>query len=228
MTCWFTLMVDAMPGQIYLQGTLALIKPDAFQRRIEIEEIILKEGGLDHLRASQWLCDLICILMLVVIDQWHPPILSWGFRLVDKKRLRFTRELAEEFYQDHAEKPFFRLAIDIKSTTFDAIFVQVADRVHDQRGLHGACFGKVSHKNTLKTGCWVLTWKWFQQNQIRPDGIEYWRKLIGPKRFSELLGAFNCSHSQSVSFKGFWSKKDSAKKYSRTVWGPWWRLKVPL
>ena len=26
------------------QGTLALIKPDAFQRRIEIEEIILKEG----------------------------------------------------------------------------------------------------------------------------------------------------------------------------------------
>ena len=52
MTCWFTLMVDAMPGQIYLQGTLALIKPDAFQRRIEIEEIILKEGGLDHLRAS--------------------------------------------------------------------------------------------------------------------------------------------------------------------------------
>ena len=27
-----------------LQGTLALIKPDAFQRRIEIEEIILKEG----------------------------------------------------------------------------------------------------------------------------------------------------------------------------------------
>ena len=53
MTCWFTLKVDAMPGQIYLQGTLALIKPDAFQRRIEIEEIILKEGGRDHLRASQ-------------------------------------------------------------------------------------------------------------------------------------------------------------------------------
>ena len=28
----------------HFQGTLALIKPDAFQRRIEIEEIILKEG----------------------------------------------------------------------------------------------------------------------------------------------------------------------------------------
>ena len=49
MTCWFTLMVDAMPGQIYLQGTLALIKPDAFQRRIEIEEIILKEGEIIYL-----------------------------------------------------------------------------------------------------------------------------------------------------------------------------------
>ena len=65
---------------MHLQGTLALIKPDAFQRRIEIEEIILKEG----------------------------------FRLVDKKRLRFTRELAEEFYQEHEAKPFFRLESAIR------------------------------------------------------------------------------------------------------------------
>ena len=34
---------------MHLQGTLALIKPDAFQRRIEIEEIILKEGGIIYL-----------------------------------------------------------------------------------------------------------------------------------------------------------------------------------
>ena len=27
---------------------------------------------------------------------------------MDKKRLRFTRELAEEFYSEHADKPFFR------------------------------------------------------------------------------------------------------------------------
>ena len=32
-----------------MQGTLALIKPDAFQRRIEIEEIILKEGEIINL-----------------------------------------------------------------------------------------------------------------------------------------------------------------------------------
>jgi len=89
---------------------LALIKPDAFQRRIEIEEIILKEG----------------------------------FRLVDKKRLRFTRELAEEFYQDHAEKPFFRSLIEYMTS--------------------GDCMALVLG---------------------RPDGIEYWRKLIGPKRVSE-------------------------------------------
>ena len=29
-----------------LEGTLAIIKPDAFSRRIEIEEIIMKEGFL--------------------------------------------------------------------------------------------------------------------------------------------------------------------------------------
>ena len=61
-----------------LQGTLAIIKPDAMARRIEIEEIIMKEG----------------------------------FVLVDKKRLRFTRELAEEFYQEHKKTTFFKDLID--------------------------------------------------------------------------------------------------------------------
>ena len=58
-----------MPGEVSgmptLEGTLAIIKPDAFHRRIEIEEIILKEG----------------------------------FVLVDKKKMRFSKELASEFYQ---------------------------------------------------------------------------------------------------------------------------------
>jgi len=92
------------------EGTLALIKPDAFQRRIEIEEIILKEG----------------------------------FRLVDKKRLRFTRELAEEFYQEHEDKPFFRSLIEYMTS--------------------GDCMALVLG---------------------RPDGIDHWRRLIGPTRVSE-------------------------------------------
>jgi len=92
------------------EGTLALIKPDAFQRRIEIEEIILKEG----------------------------------FRLVDKKRLRFTRELAEEFYQEHEDKPFFRALIEYMTS--------------------GDCMALVLG---------------------RPDGIDHWRRLIGPTRVSE-------------------------------------------
>ena len=61
-----------------LQGTLAIIKPDAMARRIEIEEIIMKEG----------------------------------FVLVDKKRMTFTRELAEEFYEEHENKHFFPDLID--------------------------------------------------------------------------------------------------------------------
>eukprot|EP00090_Calanus_glacialis_P010457 TRINITY_DN18842_c0_g1_i1.p1 TRINITY_DN18842_c0_g1~~TRINITY_DN18842_c0_g1_i1.p1 ORF type:complete len:220 (+),score=63.19 TRINITY_DN18842_c0_g1_i1:28-687(+) len=71
-------MSDSDEDMPKLQGTLAIIKPDAMARRIEIEEIIMKEG----------------------------------FVLVDKKRLRFTRELAEEFYQEHKNKPFFKDLID--------------------------------------------------------------------------------------------------------------------
>ena len=61
-----------------LEGTLAIIKPDAYTRRIEIEEIIMKEG----------------------------------FLLDDKKRLKFTRELAEEFYEEHKYEHFFPSLID--------------------------------------------------------------------------------------------------------------------
>ena len=61
-----------------LEGTLAIIKPDAYTRRIEIEEIIMKEG----------------------------------FLLVEKKRLRFTRELAEDFYTEQRGEPFFRELVD--------------------------------------------------------------------------------------------------------------------
>ena len=61
-----------------LEGTLAIIKPDAYPRRIEIEEIIMKEG----------------------------------FLLVDKKRLKFTKELAMELYDEHKDKPFFPELID--------------------------------------------------------------------------------------------------------------------
>ena len=57
-----------------LEGTLALIKPDAYPRRIEIEEVIMKEG----------------------------------FLLVDKKRLKFTKELAEEFYEEHKKQAFLQ------------------------------------------------------------------------------------------------------------------------
>ena len=64
------------------QGTLALIKPDAFHRRIEIEEIILNEG----------------------------------FRLVDKKRLRFTRELAEEFYRELKDEETFGALVSPSSS----------------------------------------------------------------------------------------------------------------
>ena len=61
-----------------LEGTLAIIKPDAYARRIEIEEIIMKEG----------------------------------FLLVEKKRLKFTRELAEEFYEEQSKEPHFQALID--------------------------------------------------------------------------------------------------------------------
>ena len=89
----------------HFQGTLALIKPDAFQRRIEIEEIILKEGD------RTGICKNFSISWFVEEEtSWVDAfiIIFSGFRLVDKKRLRFTRELAEEFYSQHSDKPFFR------------------------------------------------------------------------------------------------------------------------
>ena len=82
----------------------------------------------------------------------------------------------------------------------------------------------------------------FQLNQPRPDGIDHWRRLIGPTRFywkfntsSSDQGIYGLGHVYYNSlnfvcfrFKGFWSKEDSSKKYSRTVWRSCWWLKVLL
>ena len=97
-------------GSPRLEGTLALIKPDAYPRRIEIEELIMKEG----------------------------------FLLVDKKRLKFTKELAEEFYEEHKGKVFFKDLIQFM-TSGDCMAM---------------CLG-------------------------RENGIEHWRKLIGPTKVSD-------------------------------------------
>lgn len=88
---------------------MALIKPDAFHRRIEIEEIILNEG----------------------------------FRLVDKKRLRFTRELAEEFYREIKDEETFSALVTLlsllpTSQSFPASSPRSPGGAHDERRLHGA------------------------------------------------------------------------------------------
>ena len=69
----------------------------------------------------------------------------------------------------------------------------------------------------------------FQLNQPRPNGIDHWRSLIGPTRFYWNLLKSHQSHSLTVvcfQFKGFWSKEEGAKKYSRTVWWSWRWFKV--
>ena len=101
---------------------MALIKPDAFHRRIEIEEIILNEG----------------------------------FRLVDKKRLRFTRELAEEFYREIKDEE-----------TFSAL-VTLHTRLQRHHSDH-----QVEHMTSGDCMALVLA---------RLDGIQHWRTLIGPTR----------------------------------------------
>ena len=60
--------------EVTLEGTLALIKPDAVSKEKHIVEIIRDEG----------------------------------FLIVERRRVRFSKEGAEEFYMEHAEKPFYK------------------------------------------------------------------------------------------------------------------------
>ena len=60
--------------EVTLEGTLAMIKPDAVAKERDIVEIIRDEG----------------------------------FLIVERRRVRFSQEGAEEFYMEHADKPFYK------------------------------------------------------------------------------------------------------------------------
>lgn len=87
-----------------MDGTLALIKPEAMPRRAEIEAAILKKG----------------------------------FILVDKKKLRMSRALAEEFYREHRGKPFYEDLVQYMSSgDIMALFLAKEDAVNQWRLLLG-------------------------------------------------------------------------------------------
>lgn len=60
--------------EVTLEGTLAMIKPDAVAKERDIVDIIRDEG----------------------------------FLIVERRRVRFSQEGAEEFYIEHADKPFYQ------------------------------------------------------------------------------------------------------------------------
>ena len=60
--------------EVTLEGTLAMIKPDAVGKEKDIVEIIRDEG----------------------------------FLIVERRRVRFSQEGAEEFYMEHADKPWYK------------------------------------------------------------------------------------------------------------------------
>lgn len=74
-----------------------------------------------------------------------------GFKIVAQKKIMLTRKLAELFYREHAQKPFFKSLVDFM--TSGPIVVQVLEKenaVVDYRTLMGATDPKQAAEGTLR------------------------------------------------------------------------------
>lgn len=74
-----------------------------------------------------------------------------GFKIIAQKKIMLTKKLAELFYREHAQKPFFKSLVDFM--TSGPIIVQVLEKenaVVDYRTLMGATDPKQAAEGTLR------------------------------------------------------------------------------
>ena len=118
---------------LHLQGTLALIKPDAFQRRIEIEEIILKEGGI-----NQWQSPSPNSLLRVPTG-WQEafeihPRACWG--VLSRARGQAILQVGQQSEKQILEK-IVQLKIGLHSSYHVEIYVKTAYMLMNTRQASG-------------------------------------------------------------------------------------------
>lgn len=91
------------------QQTLAVIKPDAMQEH---------RGPLTSFMkmTSFGLCCLVLILFLLTpTESILEEIRGSGFSIVQSKEMVLTKEMAEELYKEHREKPYFSQVVEFMS-----------------------------------------------------------------------------------------------------------------
>jgi len=74
-----------------------------------------------------------------------------GFRIVAQKRVRMTKEIAEQFYAEHKGKPFYDGLVEFMSSA--PVVVQVLEKdnaIADYRALMGATDPQKATQDTIR------------------------------------------------------------------------------
>ena len=74
-----------------------------------------------------------------------------GFRIVAQKRIRMTKEIAEQFYAEHKGKPFYDGLVEFMSSA--PVVVQVLEKdnaIADYRALMGATDPQKAPQGTIR------------------------------------------------------------------------------
>ena len=86
-----------------------------------------------------------------LVEEIKNILISKGFKILKEKKIKITKQEAEQFYAVHQSKPFFNELCDYLSS--GPIFVMILNKdnaVIDYRSLMGATDPKKAEKGTLR------------------------------------------------------------------------------
>ena len=85
------------------------------------------------------------------VEDINKSIKSNGLKIINSKRIQLSKKIAEDFYSEHAERPFFPELVEFMTSDFSVVqILQGEDAISTYRKLMGATNPEEAEEGTLR------------------------------------------------------------------------------
>ena len=85
------------------------------------------------------------------VEDINNSIKSNGLEIINSKRIQLSKKIAEDFYSEHVERPFFSELVEFMTSDFSVVqILQGEDAISTYRKLMGATNPEEAEEGTLR------------------------------------------------------------------------------
>jgi nucleoside-diphosphate kinase len=85
------------------------------------------------------------------VEDINKSIKSNGLEIINSKRIQLSKKIAEDFYSEHAERPFFSELVEFMTSDFSVVqILQGENAISTYRKLMGATNPEEAEEGTLR------------------------------------------------------------------------------